>query len=81
MDDGIATGATIKAAVKAIKRLEPRPIIVAVPVAAAETLAELESDVNKIYCLSIPEMLYAIGAHYDFFPQVSDEKVIEQLGF
>lgn len=79
VDDGIATGATVRAALKAVRRQNPSRLVLAVPVAPADALAELRGDVDEIVCLSTPEFFYAIGAHYQDFTQVSDAEVVQQL--
>lgn len=79
VDDGIATGATIRAALKAVRRQEPLRLVLAVPVAAADTLAELQGDVDDIICLSIPDDFNAIGPHYFDFTQVADDEVVRLL--
>jgi predicted phosphoribosyltransferase len=79
VDDGIATGATMRAAIKAIQLQNPKKIIVAVPVAAASTYEELEPLVDKMICPSKPEDLYAVGMWYEQFNQTDDEEVIELL--
>jgi predicted phosphoribosyltransferase len=79
VDDGIATGATVKAALLGLKRRSPASVILAVPVAPADTLAELEPLVDRIVCLDAPRDFYAVGAHYREFPQVEDAEVIALL--
>jgi predicted phosphoribosyltransferase len=79
VDDGIATGATAKAALLGLKRRRPASVILAVPVAPADTLAELEPLVDRVVCLDIPADFYAVGAHYRDFPQVEDSEVIALL--
>lgn len=79
VDDGIATGATMRAAISALKVLQPKKIVVAVPVAARSTCDELEKMVNEVVCLGMPEPLYGIGMWYAEFPQLSDEEVIQFL--
>ncbi len=79
VDDGIATGATVRAALKAVRRQNPKQLILAVPVAPADTLSELRADVDDIICLSTPAMFHAIGLHYVDFSQVSDEEVVSAL--
>ena len=79
VDDGIATGATVRAAVRAVRQAHPKRIIVAVPVAAADTLVELRHEADEVVCLEAPEALGAIGYYYDDFAQVSDEEVIAAL--
>jgi putative phosphoribosyl transferase len=75
VDDGIATGATVRAALKAVRRRRPAKLVLAVPVAPADTLDAIRSDVDEIVCIETPEFFYAIGAHYIDFGQVSDEEV------
>ncbi|TMV08677.1 phosphoribosyltransferase [Ruegeria sediminis] len=79
VDDGIATGATVRASLKGLKRRKPARILLAVPVAPQDTLAELRGDVNDIICLETPEPFWAIGAHYSDFSQTSDEEVVQLL--
>jgi len=75
VDDGIATGGTVRAAIRALKTRRPRRLVLAVPVAAAETVAELRSEVDELVSLIVPEELYAIGAWYQDFSQVEDDEV------
>lgn len=79
IDDGIATGATMKAALQAVRMQAPRRLVLAVPVAAAGTLADLHSHADAIVCLEAPAALGAIGAFYAAFDQVSDDEVIKTL--
>jgi putative phosphoribosyl transferase len=79
VDDGIATGASVRAALKALRRRNPRALILAVPVAAAETIEELRGEVDDIVCLAMPEPFLAIGIHYADFRQLSDEDVVRIL--
>lgn len=79
VDDGIATGATIKAAIKALQQLKAHKIIVAVPVAPMETVEELKQTIHAIYCLSTPYPFTAIGSYYANFPQLSDHEVISLM--
>ncbi len=79
VDDGIATGRTIKAALQLLEDERPDKIIVAVPVGPTRTIRELEPFVDKIICLGIYSDLYAIGVYYDDFSQVSDEEVKDIL--
>lgn len=79
VDDGIATGATLKSAIQAIRRRSPARVIVAVPVASPETAADVGALADDIVCLSTPVNLYAISVHYSSFPQLTDEDVIELL--
>lgn len=75
VDDGIATGATIRAAIKAVRQQQPARIVVAVPVAAAPTCDELRYEVDELVCALTPENLYGIGLWYEEFPQVGDDTV------
>lgn len=79
VDDGIATGYTIKAAIAAIKEQNPARIIVAVPVAPADVIPELRRIADNVVVLEIPEPFWAVGAHYERFDQTSDEEVIDLL--
>ena len=77
VDDGIATGATMRAALRGLKKQNPAKIIMAVPVAPVDTLAELSADADEIICLETPEPFYAVGNYYRDFTQVTDERVID----
>lgn len=79
VDDGIATGATVKVVVRYLKTLHPNKIIIAVPVASQESISELSLMVDKIVCPLIPDMFYAVGQWYQSFSQVSEEEVITFL--
>lgn len=79
VDDGIATGATIRAAIKAIRRRKPVRLVVATPVAPPETVRELSHMVDEVICLATPSPFYAIGAYYEDFAQVEDEEAIAAL--
>src|SRR5690606_9299231 len=76
IDDGIATGASIRAAIAALKRKNPARLILAVPVAPADTIELLKTMVDDVVCLETPEPFFAIGMHYDDFHQVPDEEVV-----
>ncbi|MFC7048696.1 phosphoribosyltransferase [Emcibacter nanhaiensis] len=79
VDDGIATGATIRAAVHALKRKNPKRVIVAVPVAPPETVEKLASEADEVICLAMPVPFYAVGAFYQQFDQLTDEDVVTIL--
>ena len=79
IDDGIATGYTIQAAVQWIKTLNPDKIIIAVPVAPPDVIELLESQVDKIICPFQPESFGAVGMYYEDFPQTEDEEVLAIL--
>ena len=79
VDDGIATGATVRAALRAIQRAEPRKLMLAVPVAPPETVADLRSEVDELVCLLQPEQFGSIGRFYADFGQVDDAEVVRLL--
>jgi putative phosphoribosyl transferase len=79
VDDGIATGTTMRAALKALREKKPKALILAVPVAPGDTVAELRAEVDELICLKMPEPFIAIGLHYRDFHQVSDEEVVRVL--
>jgi putative phosphoribosyl transferase len=79
VDDGIATGTTVRAALKALRRRGAARTVLAVPVAPHDTLMALAREVDRIVCLAEPDPFRAIGLHYDDFHQVSDEEVIAAL--
>jgi putative phosphoribosyl transferase len=79
VDDGLATGATMRAAVQAVRQLGASGITVAVPVAAPDSVAQLESLADRIVCLHLPHDLYAIGRWYENFDQTPDWQVVELL--
>lgn len=79
VDDGLATGSTMKAALKALRAMNPRRLIMAVPVAPASTCREVEQGVDETVCLMTPEPFIAVGLWYERFGQTSDEEVRELL--
>jgi len=79
VDDGLATGSTMRAAVAALRRLGPARIVVAVPVGAPETCAEFASEADEAICAREPDPFYAVGIWYEDFSQTSDEEVRELL--
>lgn len=80
VDDGIATGGTVKAALRGLSQHRPARLVLAVPVAPAESLEELASECDDIVCLATPEPFFAVGPHYRDFRQTEDEEVIRLLG-
>lgn len=80
VDDGLATGATMQVAIKALKKRGAKKIIVAVPVAAVETCNNLRKQVDDLICLLTPSPFESIGQWYEEFGQISDEEVINLLG-
>ena len=79
VDDGAATGTTMKVAIRALRRRAPRQIIVAIPVAPRDTVAELAQEADQVICLSQPGRFRALGYHYLSFPQCTDEEVTGTL--
>ena len=79
VDDGIATGATLIAALGTVRAQAPRELIVAVPVAPEECLSVVRPLCDDLVCLSTPAQFYAVGAHYESFETVTDERVVELL--
>jgi putative phosphoribosyl transferase len=79
VDDGLATGATMRAAVKALRQRGAAKIIVAVPVGPPDTCREFEDEADETICATIPEFFQAVGQYYEDFSQTSDEEVRELL--
>jgi predicted phosphoribosyltransferase len=79
VDDGLATGSTMRAAVAALKRMGPARVIVAVPVGARETCEELENEADEAICAREPEPFHAVGIWYEDFAQTTDEEVRDLL--
>lgn len=79
VDDGVATGVTMKVAIRALRRRSPREIVVAIPVASAEAAAELRGLADRVVCLSEPGRFLALGYHYMSFPQLADAEVTDAL--
>lgn len=79
VDDGLATGASMRAAVIALRAQEPAGTIVAVPTAAPETCEALKDEVDEIVCLATPQPFLGIGASYEEFSQMTDEEVRELI--
>jgi len=79
VDDGIATGATMRASLHAVRRRKPGHLVLAVPVAPPEAVESLRREVDEVVCLHTPDDLYAIGQFYDNFVQVDDDEVRELL--
>ncbi|MEW6446931.1 MAG: phosphoribosyltransferase [Bacillota bacterium] len=78
-DDGIATGFTVMAALRSLRKSEPERIILAVPVAPPEALENLRSEVDELICLLVPEIFMAVGQFYHYFDQTSDQEVVSLL--
>ena len=80
VDDGLATGLTMQAAIHEIRKRGPRSVIVAVPVAATETVNDIRPQVDELVVLYIPGGFFgAVGSYYEFFDQVSDEEVVDLM--
>jgi len=79
VDDGIATGASILAGIKALRQLNPARIVVAVPVAPPTTCARLRHETDELVCLETPHQFFGVGQFYFDFSQVTDEEVVEYL--
>ena len=79
IDDGLATGSSMRAAVAAAKQHQPKRLIVAVPVAPPETCQQLSGEVDEAVCLLQPDPFYAVGLWYEHFGQTSDQEVCDLL--
>jgi predicted phosphoribosyltransferase len=75
VDDGIATGATMRVAIRAVQAAGASKVVVAVPIAAPSSIRELQAEADEVICLEAPEDFYAVGQAYENFEQVSDEEV------
>jgi putative phosphoribosyl transferase len=79
IDDGAATGTTMKVAIRALRRRSPREIIVALPIAPPDTIPQLTQEADHVLCLSQPPHFRALGYHYREFPQLTDEQVVRMV--
>jgi len=79
VDDGVATGASLRAGIQAMRKLRPAAIVVATPVAPRTTCKELRQEVEELVCAQIPEPFFGVGQFYEDFSQVTDAEVIELL--
>jgi putative phosphoribosyl transferase len=79
VDDGLATGATAQAAIEAVRKKQPKRIIFASPVCALDSIGELKSKADEVYCLYTPNKFSSVGEWYQHFEQVADEEVIRIL--
>jgi predicted phosphoribosyltransferase len=79
VDDGIATGLTVRAAIQWVKKRHPKKILVAVPVAPPDSVDAMKKEVDEVVVLETPHVFGAIGNFYEVFPQVSDEEVISLM--
>ena len=79
VDDGVATGATLSAALRGLRTRKPAELVAAVAVAPPETLERLRAEADRVVCLSAPQPFFAVGQFFLSFPQVSDDEVVEIL--
>jgi putative phosphoribosyl transferase len=79
VDDGIATGTTIRAVIKALRLKKAKSIVLAVPVAPRDAVAELRAEADDVVCLETPEPFFGISLHYGDFDQVPKEEVVKIL--
>ncbi|MCQ4323176.1 phosphoribosyltransferase [Stutzerimonas stutzeri] len=79
IDDGIATGATVRAALKGLKQSKPSHVVLAVPVGPRDVIETLKTEVDELVCLAMPEPFIGVGCHYGNFEQTSDEQVVDLL--
>ncbi|MCK1735899.1 phosphoribosyltransferase [Bradyrhizobium sp. 138] len=79
IDDGIATGGTVKAVLRALAKAKPSYLVLAVPVAPRESLDELGAEADEVICLMSPDPFFAVGIHYRDFRQTSDQEVADLL--
>jgi putative phosphoribosyl transferase len=79
VDDGIATGSSVLAAIHALRQMRPAAIVVGTPVAPPNTVSRLQHEVNELVCVEMPHSFYGVGQFYANFSQVSDEEVNELL--
>jgi putative phosphoribosyl transferase len=79
VDDGLATGSTMRAAAAALRKQQPTRIVVAVPVSAAETCDEFRMEVDEIVCAAMPEPFQGVGLWYEAFSQTTDQEVRDLL--
>ncbi len=79
VDDGIATGSSLRAGVRALREMQPAAIVIAAPVAPQSTIDRLKREVDDVVCVAIPEMFYGVGQFYEDFSPTPDEEVNELL--
>lgn len=79
VDDGIATGGTMTAALRALRKNDPKRLVLAVPVAPVDAITAITPECDEVICIAEPEPFYAVGAHYADFRQTGDAEVIELL--
>ncbi len=79
VDDGIATGSSLRAGVRALRQIQPAAIVIAAPVASQSAVNRLKGEVDDVVCVAVPEIFYGVGQFYGDFSQVTDEEVIKLL--
>ena len=79
VDDGIATGSSMLAAIRSVRAQRPRKIVVAIGVAAPESLAAIEKEADEVVCLQSPDEFYAVGQFFEDFSEVTDDMVVAAL--
>jgi len=79
VDDGIATGGTMTAALRALRKADPKRLVLAVPVAPADTITAIARECDEVVCIAAPDPFYAVGPHYADFRQTDDAEVMELL--
>jgi len=79
VDDGVATGATVRACIEQVRQADPERLVLAVPVGSPRAISELEALVDEVVCLEMPSAFRAVGQYYEQFEQVSDEEAMSYL--
>jgi len=79
VDDGIATGATMQAAIVSVHAQGAKKIVVAIPVSSRDALKKIKKEADEVVCVTVPEIFWGVGAFYDLFNQTEDEEVVELL--
>ena len=79
VDDGLATGATMRAAILSARSMGAQKVVVAIPVSPKDTLVKIEQEADEVICLYVPELFWGVGGFYDSFLQTQDEEVIDLL--
>jgi len=79
VDDGIATGATMRAAIASVRVQGAKKIVVAIPVSSRDALEKIEEEADEVVCVIVPEVFWGVGAFYDLFDQTEDKEVIELM--
>jgi len=79
VDDGLATGSTMRAAIQSVRAKQPAAVVVAVPAAPRQTCERLREEADEVICAIIPDLFFAVGSWYEHFDQTSDDEVVELL--